>query len=151
MKIASIHIAIAALAIAAILPGVCAVGDNGRHNHLRNAPSDNASTQHLRFLGDGSSCSPEGEKSTDCGAQPRDDRAEMCCPGLKCGGEKGEYCVKTDDGVDDESGTGSFRRVCLSKTVELVIQNTRSWASEDRSPNAKSIPVDWVTCCWRWA
>ena len=106
MKIASIHIAIAALAIAAILPGVCAVGDNGRHNHLRNAPSDNASTQHLRFLGDGSSCSPEGEKSTDCGAQPRDDRAEMCCPGLKCGGEKGKYCVKGKDvGGDDGDKT----------------------------------------------
>ena len=101
MKITSIHIAIAALAIAAVLPHVCAVGDDdGRRNHLRTPRSDNASTQHFRFLGDGS-CSPEGEKSTDCGGQPRDDRAEMCCPGLKCGGEKGKYCVKDkDDGGD---------------------------------------------------
>ena len=53
------------------------------------APTKGETIQHLRLLGDGS-CSPEGEKSTDCGAQPRDDRAEMCCPGLKC---DGKYCV----------------------------------------------------------
>lgn len=101
MKVASIHITIAALAIVA-LPDVFAMGDDGRHNHLRTPSGDNVSAQRLRFLGDGS-CSPEGEKSTDCGAQPRDDRAEFCCPGLKCGGEKGKYCVKDKDGGGEKT------------------------------------------------
>lgn len=63
--------------------------------------------QHVRFLGDGS-CSPEGEKSTACGAKPRDDRAEMCCPGLKCGGENDKVCVEDtdkDDGGDGGDGS----------------------------------------------
>lgn len=98
MKIASVHLAIA-LAIGAVLPNVRATG-YVLHNHLRTASNDNTSTQHPRFLGD-SSCSPKGEKAVDCGAQPRDDRAEFCCPGLKCGGENGKYCVKDEDENDD--------------------------------------------------
>ena len=78
----------------------------------RDLGEPHTSAQHLRFLGDGS-CSHEGEKSTDCGAQPKDDRSEMCCPGLKCGGDKGKYCVKDEGGDggdkdddDDEKDDG---------------------------------------------
>ena len=124
MKITSIHIAIAALAIAAVLPHVCAVGDDGRRNHLRTPRSDNASTQHLRFLGDGS-CSPEGEKSTDCGGQPRDDRAEMCCPGLKCGGEKGKYCVKDKDSGGDDADKEKAQCSPKGEKAEICGANAR--------------------------
>ena len=70
------------------------------------APTKGETIQHLRLLGDGS-CSPEGEKSTDCGAQPRDDRAEMCCPGLKCGGENDKYCVEDKDKDDEDKMVGT--------------------------------------------
>ena len=107
MKIASIHITIVALLVCAgVLPGVCAM-DHYSHlrNYLRNPSSENTPTKSLRFLGEGS-CSPEGEKATNCGAQARDDRADICCSGLKCGGEKGKYCVKDNnadgDGADNE-------------------------------------------------
>ena len=70
------------------------------------APTKGETIQHLRLLGDGS-CSPEGEKSTDCGAQPRDDRAEMCCPGLKCGGENDKICVEDKDTDDEDKMVGT--------------------------------------------
>lgn len=104
MKIFSPQTCIALLA-ASILPGVCAVDDAG-HNHLRTPSNNNGYAQHPRFLDEGD-CSPKGEKATDCGAQPKDNRAEACCPGLKCGGEKGKYCVKDDnDDAGDDKDAG---------------------------------------------
>ena len=38
-------------------------------------------------------CSSEGDKSVACGGQAKKGRAELCCPGLICGGEKDKYCV----------------------------------------------------------
>ena len=106
MKIVSIHITIIALLCAGVLPVVCAMDHYSQlRSYLRTPSSEKTPAQNLRFLGEGS-CSPEGEKATDCGAQARDDRADICCPGLKCGGEKGKYCIKAKnadgDGADKE-------------------------------------------------
>ena len=84
------------------------------------APTKGETMQHVRFLGDGS-CSPVGEKSTACGAKPRDDRAEMCCPGLKCGGENDKVCVEDtdkDDGGDGGDGSDKATTSTADATKE---------------------------------
>ena len=118
-KIACLCLVIAALAIAAVFPSVRATGDSTSTQH-----------HHPRFLGDASSCSPKGEKAVDCGAQPRDDRAEFCCPGLICGGEKGKYCVE-----DEENGGGDAP---AADDKEEVTCSPKGEKAENCGANAKA-------------
>jgi len=74
-----------------------------RRAYLDLTDKDAAFENSLRSLGeDGTICSPEGKKSEFCGGQPRPGRGKFCCNGLKCGGEKGKYCV--DDGKEKDGG-----------------------------------------------
>ena len=104
------------------------------------APTKGETMQHVRFLGDGS-CSPEGEKSTACGAKPRDDRAEMCCPGLKCGGENDKVCVEDTDKDDGgDGGDGSDKATSTADATKEDPELADPPAGDDGT--GKDSPVD---------